>query len=722
VAGSDGHDYQNELYDSLHDSEMQRKFRALCPMPFGVVFLPWAGMTEEEMRQHFRWMKELGFTNLKQTMGTPQWPARRVLEVALEEGIIPFWYGDGGWQAVTEELFEQLGIEPGTPMAEIREHPSMLAYQNEVIRRRIAYPPIEPDMIEGTNLQEAGLADFVSTDVQLHNDPQLRPDAVDAFKRWVRKRYDTVDGLARAWTLNEVGICDEPFIDWDDFDSADLLQRVGRKGYGFTRDVLRFKADTFIARIRANLAALRARDPHEPQRAGGEMGLFLPFAWRGTDMEGIAEAMDEYGSFYPSIHLAWHYEEVGYEVARCIYMQASLAADWFKGGWSATWESTGGPQQFSGGKGWRTEVSEKATAGYTVDEGTITQLLLSYIAGGFRGVGLWAWNYRRAGWEGGEYALCNRQNRPGPRAVRAGKIARAADRLREELWAARKEPYVGVLVDWDNEAIWAAMTTVGRDHFKHYPVRARIGASRALINGNVPWEYVTARDIRRGLTSRYRVIVMPAFAAMAPDLLDLLETYIRSGGRLVLDAPGGWFDTNGLVLDTSAGSTFERIFGAEIADFQYSNNRPWHIAGRLLEGFVMDLNPTRAAVVTRFDHGAPAVTENTCSEGSAVILGYDASHEMFSPGNDVGETTFRRHVLGLHEPPYACDGAIVYRLAAPQADHYFFINDADATSVTLDTGEMVYQSVSDAISRQELPLGQPITLEPYSARWLRMAK
>lgn len=56
----DGHDYQTEVYDSLHGRAMQRKLRRLGPMPFGVVFLPWAGMTEAEMRQHFRWMRELG--------------------------------------------------------------------------------------------------------------------------------------------------------------------------------------------------------------------------------------------------------------------------------------------------------------------------------------------------------------------------------------------------------------------------------------------------------------------------------------------------------------------------------------------------------------------------------------------------------------------------------------------------------------------------------------
>jgi len=123
-------------------------------------------------------------------------------------------------------------------------------------------------------------------------------------------------------------------------------------------------------------------------RAGGEMGLFLPFASRGTDMEGIANEMAEGGSFYPSIHPAWHFEEVGFELTRTVFMQSQITTDWAKGIWTATWESTGGPQYFSGGKSWGLLGAEEVTPGFTVDEGVITQLMLSWLAGGFRGFGL----------------------------------------------------------------------------------------------------------------------------------------------------------------------------------------------------------------------------------------------------------------------------------------------------------------------------------------------
>lgn len=709
-------EFYHDLYDSMHDSPMQQKFRRLAPMPFGVVFLPWAGATEEDLRHHFRLMKELGFTNLKQTMSTPEWPSEKTLAIALEEGIIPFWYGEGGWEDITPELLRKLGLPEGMSIAEARNHPEMLAYQNTILAKHLSTwdnPLPGQDTFQHYNH---------------HPDANLRQADLPLFRKWIRDRYSTIDELANAWNQYEVGIRGEPYTSWEDFENDPLIEfdldnqyeivpQDGRE-YGKVKDILRFKADMYLENVKFYK---QNRYPEQPQRAGGEMGLFLPFASRATDMEGIAELMTKRGSFYPSIHLAWHFEEVQYEVAPCIYMQSSLATDWFKGGWAATWESTGGPQQLSGGKGWNV-LSQFETAGFTVDEGTITQLLLSYLAGGFKGAGLWAWNYRNAGWESGEYALLNRQLEPGPRAVRAGKIAQAANLYRDEIWQAHKEPYVGVLVNWDNEAIWAAVAGPGRTHFRHFPVKARIGISRALINGNIPWEHVTPSDLKKGLGKRYKVIYMPAQAAINDELFPLLDEYVRNGGRLVIDAPGGWWDAQGRVLKTGEGTPFEVLFGASIADMQYSNNVPQKIGDHTLDGFYFDLKPTTANVTERFASGLPAVTEHGYGKGTAVIIGADASYAMREPGNLLVEEWTRKHTMGGLKSPYACKEAIVYRLAAPEADHYFFINDDTAKEVDLTFRAYRYESVSDPVSGEELTPGDPIQLEAYSGRWLRFEK
>ena len=133
-----GDDFYHGLYDSMHDSPMQQKFRKLAPMPFGVVFLPWAGCTEEEMRTHFKMMKELGFTNLKQSMETPEWTEKETLRIALEEGIIPFGYGEGSWEDITPDLLSKLGLPKDMSIQEARKNPNMLVYQKQVLEKHLS--------------------------------------------------------------------------------------------------------------------------------------------------------------------------------------------------------------------------------------------------------------------------------------------------------------------------------------------------------------------------------------------------------------------------------------------------------------------------------------------------------------------------------------------------------------------------------------------------------
>lgn len=720
------HDFLVELYDRLNETPMQRKLRHLAPLPAAVVFLPWPGMTEDDARRHFRMMRELGFTCLKQTMPTPEWPVERTLRLALEEGILPFWYGEGGFHDITPELLERLGLPRDLDVDAALEHPAVRAYQHDVLRRRIeALRPggdilAAPEEAEGQ--RDKDWVPGVVSDVKGH---ELAPAVIPLFVEWLRRRYGSVAALRTAWNHGHVGIPDKP-LDWKTWDDVEAALRAGyrTKDYRHIMDALRFRADTFNVRIvRAQVEAQQRHDPEAPVRGGGEAGLFLPFASRGTDMEGIAREMAVGGSFYPSIHLAWHFEEVGFEVARPIYMQAQLAADWAKGVWTATWESTGGPQYFSGGKAPFVPEVRNELPGFTVDAGVITQLLLSQIAGGFKGFGLWTWNPRTAGWEAGEFALVDRNGEPTARAVRAGAIARAARRWRRELWQAHKEPLVGVFVDWENEALWAAMSVQGRDFFKNVPIRARIGVSRALINANVPWEYVTRRNLLDGLGPRYPVLYLPAILCIASELWPVLERYVAEGGRLVLDLPGAYYDEYARAFPTGPGTPFERIFGAVLREFGYSRpiNIRYAINGLdLAEGFIADIRPTTARVVARYDHGhSPAITENRLGNGTAVLLGCQAALDCWKPGNTAMERFLVRQALGDRTSPYTCRGALAYRLAAPAVDHYFLINDGPASTARLSSRVFRYKRVSDAVTGEPLRWGAPIPLEAHSGRWLR---
>lgn len=698
------------LYDSLHETPMQRKLRALAPMPVGAVFIERPGMTEDRIRGHFRLMKQLGFNCLKQLCCCQGTSKSQVMHWALDEGIIPWWYGEAGWERISDQLLERLGIPAGTPVAEIRDNPRFLAHQEQLMRTRIDVEAARSGEPSDQKLQK--IFSF---------DPRLEPGSEGEFTEWLEKTYGTLDSLAKAWNMDQ-SMVQRPRTAWESWDDvrATVGELLGVKEYRRRRDVIRFKADIYLRMLEERMQRQAAADPEAPQRAGGEMGLFLPFAARATDMEGIADTMAEYGSFYPSIHLAWHFEETGFHAVPEVYLQASLAVDWFKGGWSATWESTGGPQQLSGGKGLIPEVSD-TIAGFTVDENTMAQLMMSYLAAGFKGFGLWCWNSRGAGWEAGEYALLDRNDEPGPRARAAGAIGRAAVRYRDEIWQAHKEPVVGVLCSFESDAIWAAASLAGRDRHKYMGVQARVGIARALCRCNVPWEHVTPDDLRNGLASRYAVIHLPAMIALETDVVALLERYVDGGGRVVLDMPSAWYDEYGRLLPTGAGSAFERLFGVRIHDSQYSSNVPRELRGERLEGFVLDFSPTNARVVACYGNGKPAITEHAFGDGTAVVLGYEASLGCFKrPGTPV-ERAAVDDMLGGLALPYRCEQTMVFRLAAPDADHYFYVNEGPAVDARLETS-FVYRGAHDAVTGEQLALDEGVAVPGYGARWVRCVK
>ncbi len=705
-------EYNTKVYDQLHGSPMQDKFRQIAPMPAGVVYVQKPGDGEPEMRKHFRTMKQLGFNSLKQIMVIPGWTIEQVQLIALDEGIIPFWYGQGGWEPINATLLKKLNIPLVLTPDAVRNHPAMVKHQTEVIRKRILHYKAYKEANDGKMMRDRSVAYEAIIGGRGFD---LSDEGKRLFAGWVKATYVTVDKVNEVWNLNHHGLAPKeglPFKDWADFDAR--WTQLGDHEYRHLRDILKFKVDHACESIKQSMDIFHTFEPDAVFRSGGEMGLFLPHAHWGVDLSAIADILPNYGSFYPSIHFAWHFDEVNHELTLPYYMQASLCTDFFKGGWSAAWEATGGPQQFSGGKGGN---------GFTVDEGTMTQFVLSKLAAGFKGFGLWCWNARSAGWEAGEYALLDRHNKVTPRAVQVGKIGQAMQQYRDELWQARKEPTVGVLYDWDNDALWSAMSSSNRDSFKMAPIKARVGISRALINANIPFEYVLAKDLRKGLASRYKVIYLPSILGLPQDLLPILTEYVKQGGRVVIDMPGAWFNETYAMLSTDKGSGFEQLFGTIINDYQYSGvNRNWTLGGKILYGFTTNLSTTTSKVIQQYGNGLPAITENKLGKGTAVVLGYEASTSCFKPGQTDWEKMVVKHAVGSIAHPYTVTGTTTYRLGGPAADHFFLINDKESSvTANISSSRYVYKSFRDAITGEELK-GTSITVAGNSGRWVRAGK
>jgi beta-galactosidase len=720
--------FLTRLFLELNNSPMQEKLRSLKPFPVGVVYYQQRGHGLEDIRNEFRVIRKLGYTAMKQIeLKAPYNPSdfeEQVFHAAIEEGVSPWYYGKGGWITITQDLVDSLGISMeinGSNLPDIQNHPRMIEYQNKMLHERVKRMKNKPPKPRG--MGEPG-----------RNSPFLTDRLLPEFARWLQKEYRSLEVLKDAWNI---GYTDNPRI--NSFQDAAMLLRTthvdefgNRWGQGTwefrrMRDAMRFQADLIIDNYNETMKMFYRWDPEEPERTGGHQ-LFENQAINSWDLEAQAKTASLGGSFYSSIHLTHHFFLVDGEITRPVYLQSRIVADMFKGGWSATWESTGGPTQWSGHHN------------LTVDAELMKQLFLSYIAAGLKGVGIWMWNSRGEGWEAGEYALCDVQGEPTDRAVMGGKLSAILQEQRFELWDAHDEPVVGILYSWENEAMLGRLSMgayqlptpvfdTNRDRmFRQYHSEARIGISRALMNHNIPFEYVTERDIAAGLAHRYPVIYMPYVLALDEATLKGLKEYVNEGGRLVADFPLLMLDNYGRLNKQLPGSDFEELFGFSTADYHHTFNNPMIFRDTNMDTQFGVLKITNGQVLEQFDDGSPAILTNSYGKGNTVVMNFEASRKTFKPGNTEMENLLVKTSLGNIRPPFLTsrsENLLVFRRSAPQSDHYFIINDGDAEKIDIWSEDINYTSATDVIENSDITINDgriSLDIPARSGTWVRMEK
>jgi len=591
---------------------MGGKVAAQGAVPIGVVWVERAGGTLAQARADFAAIKAAGFSNMKQLLfrtTLAQEPAAAaayqasVFNAALDEGLVPWWYGVGGWECITLELLASLGIPASTPMAAVQADERMIAHQTGVLRARVARMASAPRI---TGLGEPGRGSAV-----------VAAAFVPHFAEWLATQYgQNFTRLLIAWQYPWRDVTTTEFGNWTEAALAASAVTLSEPcpwtycasgvSWDFRRyrDAMRFQADFLYADLARQVDASLAWDPEEPQRTGGQHVLDN-YAQNGWDMRAQAALAARAGSLYISLHTPWHYNLMNGEIDRPLFHQAKLAADALRGGWVGEWESTGGPSSYSGGQG------------AAVDAGTMRRLLLGYLAAGMKGVGLWAWNARDRGQEGAEYALTNLQGGCGSRCAAAAAVARAAEAARWELWSATEAPLVAVLTSWENEALFARLALVGPPlpcsisechdftaAMAWDPVKARVGAARVLGDAGLPYAFLDARDVAAGALLRapewagVRVLVLPHLLGLPADALAAVREWQLAGGRVVADAPFFLYDTSvpagtdgtppladgapldgwGRIVDQASSASAALFGGAHVVDLQPLNNGFRHYA------------------------------------------------------------------------------------------------------------------------------------------------
>lgn len=720
--------YLTKIYWSLNDDTIQQKLRQLKPFPVGVVYYQQRGEDLAAIKKDIKQIKDFGFTNISRLeLHAPENASgfeEQVCNTILESGMYPWYYGMAGWEALTPNLLQNLGIDISIADSNIREiekHPEMIKYQVAIQKERILH------------IKDKPLEDEMS--ILWNNSPFLPDSQVTEFALWLEKKYKTIQDLETAWNVGYTN-------DINNFNFTTAAQQLataqidefgnrwGNNSRDFRRfrDAMRFQADRLAVSYKAKAKLLNKWDKNEPRRISGSR-LLENQPVNGHDYQELANVAASVGSFYTPIRLNRDLETVEGEIIRPVYIQARTITDMFKGGWAAVWESTAGPAQWNG------------KYGYTANAKLIKQLMLCYIAAGLKGIGFESWNPRSEGWEAGESSLTTLQGEPSERAKIAGNIAKIIQKYRFELWDALDEPVVGILYSWENEAILGRMSMGAKpisttnaqngnsQKFDQYYTEAKIGISRTLMNHSIPFEYVTEKDLAAGLAHRYQVIYLPCMIALSQETADILAGYVKNGGRIVADMPVMLYDDYGRLHHQFKGSSFEKVFGFLTTDYNNTFNAHKKLNNMDITGQYAEIELTNGKVFIYFQDGTPAIIQSSYGKGSTTVFNFEAGRMAFTPGQDALEDIIMLNTLGDMVRPQFIVGntktTMVFRRSAPNVDHYFVINDGYKESISISTSVLRYSNATDVLSGEELSIrNDKIELEApaHSARWIRCVK
>ena len=397
------------------------------------------------------------------------------------------------------------------------------------------------------------------------------PVSTEAFRRWLRERYGTVDALNAAWSTD---FWSQRYTDFDQI----FTPRTAPSFRNPTQqlDYRRFCSDELLACYRAERAVLDRLTPHVPVTTN-----FVPVA-RTLDLFAWAEHLDviSYDS-YPDPHDPAEFQRTAFyfDVMRGL-----------RGG--QPWLLM---EQAPSAVNWRRNNGRKQPGRMRLDS-------WQAVAHGADAVLFFQWRASRGGAEKFHSAMV-------PHGGPDTAVFRAVTALGEELAGhpdllgsvpARSD--VALLLDWPSwwavelDAHPADLSVLDAAYAHHRPFH-----DAAVATDVVP---VTA-DL-----GRYRLVVVPNLYAVGEANARRLKDYVRAGGTLVMSYFSGITDEHDRVHLGGYPGPFRDLLGLIVEEFDPGPDGSWAEVVR----------PEGAEVVETFDSGTPSVTRHRYGDGVAWYL------------------------------------------------------------------------------------------------------
>jgi len=438
------------------------------------------------------------------------------------------------------------------------------------------------------------------------------PHTQERFRQWLKTRYGELDALNRAWYRN-FSSWDEvqpprfgtilsytDYIDWKSFIYAKLAEDLKSR-----HDAIRKADPRGVITSHAAVPSVFT----SPRSGEGEADDFL-----------MADQVDYYGtSLYPKHsfpHTHWERWKL------LLAIDFSRSANLRNGGFHVG--------ELQAGFGTRGLV-----VGDPVTAGDHRVWLGSALAGGAKGIHLYAYYPMASGYESGGYGLVHLDGKATERGSESGRIARMVDDNRT-LFATSKPVKAEVAIVYNP----LAQMIGGEQHCgPDNGLRDSLaGYWWALREQHIPVDFVHRRDLERDSAPDYKLILLPYPVLWTESAAEGLQRFVEAGGCAVAEARLGWNDERGYAAEVIPGMGLSEVFGVRETKVKMADEVPIRVEaashramaglepGSLLRGayFAESVEPLEGQptqVLARLEDDSPILVASNHGQGCTLFIG-----------------------------------------------------------------------------------------------------
>jgi beta-galactosidase len=419
------------------------------------------------------------------------------------------------------------------------------------------------------------------------------PHAAAAFRRWLRRRYGSLEALNAAWYT---AFWSQRYDDWEEILPPRTTQYLANPAHAV--DFKRFCSDEMLVAFTEQREEIRA--------AGSTAAIstnFMHPTWDHLNQWDWREHLDV-------VSVDHYLDTTGPDGETYAAYAADLTRAW-------------------GGDGpWL--LMEQAAAGIRdgarhafKDPDRVIRNSLSYVARGSQGALFFQWRASAGGsetWHSAMVPHAGPRSRTFEGVVELGAVL---GRLQEVTAPPADGPVVeaDVAILWDANGRWSLQTP----HLPHdgLDYTAEVRASHRAL-----WRAGVAVDlVRSGAdVARYKVLFVPTLMAMDSGTVEWLTRYVEAGGHLVVERFTGVADEHQRVVPGGYPGQLRDLLGIRVTEhLPLAPDEAQQLSdGSTVDQWTERLDPPEADVAATYTQGVlaglPAVTRRRTGAGSATYV------------------------------------------------------------------------------------------------------